>query len=169
MMVVSGRRLCYADSAEVREGVCPECNGSFVYTKHHRYVRTEGRKEIFYCSYTCFRIKDKLDREKEKEAFQWECQFLERQYARAAKYRQRIRDRKRLGESREYAILITRQDAMKYMEKAQTMVMRCSKELLDSDKGSAEHRRASKNLQRWERKLKYAKEQAEILPEEQGG
>lgn len=160
--------LALDDLTKTYIGKCPECQKIFSYTKYHRYVRIENNRQIVYCSYSCFRIRDKEDREKAKAEFEKQCEqsvLLERKYNnRQAAYYAR---RKALnGKSKEFPILLDKERAEAYICKAREKVTLYGKAWLGAEPGTKERDKARKSLSCWERKYRYAKERLEQLEAE---
>ena len=86
------------DTCHIYIGKCSECKGRFSYTKYHRYVRKDGKKDLIYCSYTCFRKRAKEFEAKEREKFEKKCKQVELHDARKLEYLNRRRMLKRMGE-----------------------------------------------------------------------
>lgn len=155
------------DCTKIFIGKCPECKQSFSYTKYHRYVRVDKSRRLVYCSYTCFRIRDKEDRKKARIEFEKnlaKAEALARQTNRQAAYYAR---RKELnGKSTEFPVLADREQAEAFIRKAREKVTQYSKAWLSADPGTIERDLARKSLSRWERKFKYAKERLAQIEQE---
>ena len=152
-------------SIKTRVSVCAQCKKRFGHTVQHMYTRTEAGKKLYYCSYTCYRVKGKEDEERAREEFRNACQFLERRAAQKAKYQKKLAEMKASGKS-EYPVLLTKQDALQYLDHAKRKLSMYSAEWLDTEPGTRARDNARRNVTKWERRIVYAKNQAEILPEE---
>lgn len=155
--------LSYSEATHI--STCAECKKRFGRTRHHRYVRTKGDRKLWYCSYTCYRVKAREDEERDKEAFRRECEFLDRRARCNAEYRKRAAEHRAKNIPLEYPILATKEDALKYIEHAKEKLDYYGKQWLASEPGTADRERNYKLLKSWERKIKFAREQAETLPE----
>lgn len=144
------------DTCHIYIGKCSECRGRFSYTKYHRYVRQDGKKQLIYCSYTCFRKRAKEFEAKEREKFDKKCKQVELRDARSIEYLNRRRALKRMGE--EYCSLEALEEQIAYTK---GKIDEYGRKFLESEPGSADRYYARRNLARWEKELIRLRELAE--------
>lgn len=145
---------------EIKIGKCAECKERFTYTKHHRYVRNDGRTKL-YCSWHCYRVKAAEYEAKAREAFEKECRKEEKIRLRAEAYRKARREAGRSVD--DTPVLVDLEEAQKYLEHVKERIVNYSKELLNAEPATSERERARKNLNRWERKYKNVQDRIQEL------
>ena len=133
---------------------CDTCGKLFLRSCEHAYHRSDNGDK-FYCSYSCFRVKDREDRARDREKLEKHMAFLDRREAKEAEY------------NREY--LRRRREKAQTFE-AFTRVQECSAKVEAYKQraefyptGTGEHAQAMKQLRIWKKKLAKAREVLEGL------
>lgn len=132
------------------ESVCDTCGKSFLRSCEHAYHRSDNGDK-FYCSYSCFRVKDKEDRARDRERLEKHMAFLA------------SRDEKKSEYNHDYYMRKAREKAEAF--DAFTRVQECSAKVEAYKQraelyptGTYEHAQAMKLLRVWKKKLAQARE-----------
>lgn len=159
--------LCFGGSEFTRqelyiESKCALCGKMFLRTSQHVYRREQGSRGLVYCSYTCFRVKQREDEAKEREKFERSVQAIYNRKKREAAYRERKKACKD-----ERVICKSLADAQVKLEEAEQKIKLYGNMYLEAEPGTHERTQARRNLTRWERKHKYLREEVEHFEKEE--
>lgn len=154
----------FTQYALYREGKCAQCGKDFLHTADHVYKRKEGNLLYYYCSYTCYRVKEREDEQKEREKFERaltsdirrEEQLEERDRARRKRPEPRFTGL-RHGKNHEYVVFEDRKLAAKYADHVQRKIDDYRRKALGFSVGTKEYAKAMSNLAHWKRVLKNMK------------
>lgn len=145
---------------------CAHCGKVFLCTSEHVYQRKEGNVTLWYCSYTCWRVKQKEDEARAKEEFERSLVMLERKAQRDGEYAARKREKEKSG-NYEQVICKTLAEAKTRLEEAEQKILEYGTVYIKAEPGSYDRTLARRNMRRWERKRKYLREEIEYFEQKE--
>lgn len=147
-----------------KEKKCAQCGKPFLCTGEHVYKREDNGTK-WYCSYTCWRVKQREDEARAREKFEQECLAYERKAERDRAYmaahmaeKRASNGKKRKACKDECVKVRTLDDALIRLEEAYKKIDHYTFLWLNAEPATNERYQYRRYITRWERKLAYLRD-----------